>query len=93
MSLPVDYSQNKYLAVTFKRDASYIATPETLALQPALNELVYVGQIGQLRDAHLYSIPLSKWDEFDLSRLREVQGVTYVSIQEPKMRMKRTDDL
>ena len=93
MSLPTDYGQNKYLAVTFRRDTGYIANPAALALQPSLSELVHVGQIGQLDDAHLYSIPLSKWEAFDLSRLREVQGVSSVSIQEPKMRTKRAEDL
>lgn len=91
MSLPTDYSQNKYLAVTFKRISPYIDSPHSLSA--AMPSLTYVGQIGQLREAHLYSVPLANWSTFDVSRLRALNDVGSVEVQQPRVRAKRGDDL
>lgn len=91
----MDYSQNKYLAVIFKRTSSYIDHPQSLAGTMASSGLAYVGQIGQLREAHLYSLPLANLDSLDvvLYRLRVTSDVLSVQVQEPKGRLKRGEDL
>jgi hypothetical protein len=94
MALPTDYTQNKYIAVIFKRDSAYIHDPSTLITTSVArsNGMDYVGQVGQLREAHLYSIPLSNWGTFDIEGLRKVDGISSAEVQEPKMRAKRGGD-
>lgn len=87
MALPTDYNQHKYLALTFRRGSEYIEYPSNLVM--SIPDLQYIGQIGQLKDAHLYGIPLAAWDTFDVSQLESLRDVTSVQIQEPKMRAKR----
>jgi hypothetical protein len=93
MSLPTDYSQNKYLAVTFKRISPYIDSPHSLSAAMPSSGLAYVGQIGQLREAHLYSVSLENWSTFEVSRLRALNDISSVEVQEPRVRAKRGDDL
>jgi hypothetical protein len=93
MSLPTDYSQNKYLAVTFRRISPYIDSPRSLSAALPSSGLAYVGQIGQLREAHLYSVPLASWGTFDISHLRVLNDIVSVEVQEPRVRAKRGNDL
>ena len=90
MALPTNYNLNKYLAVTFQLDSEYINNPSNLAT--SIPGLHYVGQIGQLREAHMYGIPLAVWDSFAISQLESLRDVTSVQIQEPKMRAKRAGE-
>jgi hypothetical protein len=87
MALPTNYNQNKYLAVTFRRGSEYIEHPSNLAM--SIPDLQYIGQIGQLKDAHLYGIPLAAWATFNIGQLDSLRDVTSVRIQEPKIRTKR----
>ncbi|PVF97840.1 hypothetical protein CPB86DRAFT_407933 [Serendipita vermifera] len=94
MALPTDYTRNKYIAIIFKRDSSYIRDPSSLLMTSVARSggMEYVGQVGQLQEAHLYSMPLANWESFDINVLRTVDGISSADVQEPRMRAKRGAD-
>lgn len=86
----LDHNSNIYLAVTVSPSSHVYENPAELATRP---ELTYVGQVGQLRDVHLLSIPRDDWSQTQadvLSAIRNVNGVQRVDVQEaPRTRTKR----
>ncbi|KAF7981081.1 hypothetical protein HWV62_35572, partial [Athelia sp. TMB] len=89
----LDHSTNAYLAVTLTPASPYYHNPAGLcSFHPAIN---HIGQLGQLSDVQLLSVPKTEWD---ISRqeitnvLRAQAGVTRVDVQEVKQRAKRGRD-
>lgn len=93
MSLPTDYNLNKYLAVTFKRGSTYIANPGSLCQTIPEVGLTYVGQVGQLRESHLYSITLARWTGSEVDPIRALEDVSSVEVQELRSRRRRGEEL
>jgi hypothetical protein len=99
--LNLDYTSNIYLAVTLAPSSSYASDPASLSTShSALSnaQFTHVGQVGQLRDVQLYSVPKDKWEQSgvqeavtDALRKASPEGVRDVEIQAVKMRSKRTE--
>jgi len=89
--MPLDHS-NIYLAVTLARASPFYANPSGLsASHSAIN---HVGNVGQLPDVHLFSVPKVEWDSWQqdiLSFLKGSEGVQRVDVQSPKTRSKRDE--
>ena len=83
---------NIYLAVTLAKTSPFYANPSGLsASHSAVN---HVGNVGQLPDVHLFSVPKVEWDSGQqdiLNFLKGGEGVRRVDIQSPKMRSKRDE--
>jgi len=82
---------NVYLAVTLARTSPFYANPSGLLVYH-FNAVNYVGNVGQLPDVQLFSVPKVVWDSQQqeiLSLLRDSEGVQRVDVQSPKMRSKR----
>jgi len=86
----LQHEANTYFAVTISNDGPYSHDPTTLALaHPAL---LYISQIGELKDAHLLATPKQEnVDDVVLAALRKDEGVTSVEVQFPKQRVKRDE--
>jgi hypothetical protein len=85
--LSLNYTTHAYLSILLARSSSLLADPS--AVHP---ELKHVGQVGQLADIHLFSVPRATWDHSSaaiIGALRQIDGVLKVDIQEPRMRAKR----
>ncbi|KAN0139020.1 hypothetical protein V8E53_003408 [Lactarius tabidus] len=83
--LSLNYTTHVYLSILLS--SSLLADPS--AVHP---ELKHVGQVGQLADVHLFSVPKATWDHSSaaiIGALRQIDGVLKVDIQEPRMRAKR----
>lgn len=91
MSLVMDHDLNKYLAVTFKRNTAYISNPSSLCDTVPEIGLTYVGQVGQLRESHVYSIPLVQWTGSEVDAIRALEGIASVGVQELRTRSRRED--
>lgn len=85
-----DHGANVYLAVTISPNSPLFQHPEQLAVHPALT---HVGQVGELRDVQLLSVPRENWSGAQndvMSSLNGVDGVKRVDVQDPpRMRAKR----
>ncbi|KAF9065468.1 hypothetical protein BDP27DRAFT_1151813, partial [Rhodocollybia butyracea] len=84
----MDHNVNTYVAVTVSPNSAF-SFASLASIHPSLS---HVGPIGQLHDVHLVSVPKQDWDNIGddiLASLRSSEGVTHVSIQEPKQRAKR----
>lgn len=83
---------NVYLAVTLARSSPFYANPSQLsASYSAVN---HVGNVGQLPDVQLFSVPKVEWDSRQqdiLSFLKGNEGVQRVDVQSPKTRPKRDE--
>jgi len=83
---------NIYLAVTLARSSPFYANPSGLLVYHfAVN---YVGNVGQLPDVQLFSVPKVVWDSRQqdiLSFLKGSEGVQRVDVQSPKTRSKRDE--
>lgn len=93
-SSSVNYSTHTYLAVTFSTSSHFLADPDSLSsVHPAL---AHVGQVGELKDVHLFSVPKEEWKRAD-SAIQDVlsakraEGVLRVDVQVPKGRAKRDE--
>jgi len=89
---PMSLDSNIYLAVTLARTSPFYANPSGLLVyQFAVN---YVGNVGQLSDVQLFSVPKVVWDSRQqdiLSFLKGSEGVQRVDVQSPKTRSKRDE--
>jgi len=89
--MPLD-NFNIYLAVTLARASPFYANPSGLsASHSAVN---HVGNVGQLPDVQLFSVPKVVWDSRQqdiLSFLKGSEGVQRVDVQSPKTRSKRDE--
>ena len=81
-----------YLAVTLARSSPFYSNPSRLsAPYPTIN---HVGNVGQLPDVQLFSVPKVEWDSQQqdiLSFLKGSEGVQRVDVQSPKTRSKRDE--
>jgi len=88
----LDYNSNVYLAVTLPSSSTFLSQPQTLADRHHL--LTHVGQVGQLDDIHMYSVPKADWQQNQdevLSLLRAQAGVGRVDVQIPAQRTRRDE--
>ncbi|KAG8899587.1 hypothetical protein FRB99_006562, partial [Tulasnella sp. 403] len=96
-SSSLDYAANAYLAVTIHHNSPFFAHPTDLPSVPLLHpyQLSYVGNVGQLDDTHLYSVPKSTFESVKsqiYGAFDKMQGdVASVDIQIPKQRNKRNE--
>ncbi|KAF9650636.1 hypothetical protein BDM02DRAFT_1351840 [Thelephora ganbajun] len=85
-------NSNTYLAVTLARSSPFYTNPSGLsASHSAIN---HIGNVGQLPDIQLFSVPKAEWDSRQqdiLSFLKGCEGVQRVDVQSPKMRLKRDE--
>lgn len=89
----LDYTANTYLAVSLSPSSPYLQDPS--ALSTAHPALTHVGQLGQMRDVQLLSIPISDWDHTEhdvIKSLNAQQGVIRVDVQVAKRRTKRGEE-
>lgn len=81
-----------YLAVTLARSSPFYSNPSGLSIPySAVN---HVGNVGQLPDVQLFSVPKAEWDSRQqdiLSFLKGSEGVQRVDVQSPKARSKRDE--
>jgi hypothetical protein len=90
---PPDYDNNVYLAVTLNLESDYLNDPS--ALRRLDRDLAVVGQVGQLPDVQLLSVPKAVWDQRGdavQETLRAADGVLAVQVQTVKARVKRMAD-
>jgi len=91
LSMTLDNS-NVYLAVTLARTSPFYVNPSGLsASHSAVN---HVGNVGQLSDVQLFSVPKVEWDSRQqdiLSFMKGGEGVQRVDVQSPKTRSKRDE--
>ncbi len=89
----LNHASNVYVTVTISSSSPLSRDPEELARR---SSLTYVGNVGQLQDVHVLSVPKSSWDNTQhdvLRRLNSMEGVTRVEVQEPpRTRAKRGID-
>ena len=87
-----DHNANVYLTVTVSQSSPLYQNPNLLACHSALT---HVGQVGQLRDVQLLSVPRGDWDHVQgdvFSALNSLQGVRRVDVQDPpRLRAKRDE--
>ncbi|KAJ7777834.1 hypothetical protein DFH07DRAFT_730818 [Mycena maculata] len=93
MALNLNYAGNTYLAVTLPPASSYLQTPASLGLvHPAV---AHVGQVGEMPDVQLVSVPKQEWEVSEAVRaeiLAAFEAVGKVDVQKPKQRAKRGGD-
>ncbi|KAJ7643936.1 hypothetical protein FB45DRAFT_896476 [Roridomyces roridus] len=93
MALSLNYAANTYLAVTLPAASSYLTTPESLGIvHPAV---AHVGQVGEMPDVQLVSVPKEEWEGPQGKReeiLQALKAVGKVDVQAPKQRAKRGGD-
>jgi hypothetical protein len=81
-----------HLAVTLAKSSPFYTNPSDLsASYPTVN---HVGNVGELQDVQLFSVPKVEWDSRQqdiLSFLKGSEGVQRVDVQSPKTRSKRDE--
>lgn len=97
MTASLDYNSNTYLAITLSHNSPIISSPQSLLSSGASGsrfELSHVGQVGQLSDVQLWSVPKDHWNAYSediLSFLKGKEGVEGVDVQELKQRTRRDE--
>jgi hypothetical protein len=89
----LDHTANAYLAVSLSPSSPYLQNPSELS--SAHPSVTHVGQVGQMSDVQLFSIPKQEWDRAQhdiLGLLNAQQGVTRVDVQAVTQRTKRGGD-
>ena len=90
---PLDHIANAYLAISLSPSSLYYHNPSALSI--AHPSIAYVGQVGQMTDTQLFSIPRQEWDQAQrdiLGSLTAQEGVTRVDVQSLQQRAKRGGD-
>ena len=95
----MNHDTHTYVAITLSASSPFLSSPGTLAsAHPGLG-LAYQGQVGQLSDVHLYSIPkaegrrsVGEVEEVLVRDLQGSDGVLHVEIQAPRQRARRGGD-
>jgi len=85
-------NSNVYLAVTLARSSPFYTNPSRLSASYSV--VNHVGNVGQLPDVQLFSVPKVEWDSRQqdiLSFLKGSEGVQRVDVQSPKARSKRDE--
>lgn len=98
----LDYELQTYIAVTLSSSSPYFTSPPALAARHAWIALNYVGQVGELSDVHLYSIPKSELvkrgrsikdvENLVVQDIRGSDGVLHVEVQMPRQRIRRAGE-
>ncbi|TFK32605.1 hypothetical protein BDQ12DRAFT_692303 [Crucibulum laeve] len=89
MPQSLDHNNFTYLAVTLSPSTS----PSSLSAGP---HLTHIGQVGQLQDVQLFSVPKLEWQNHGDDILKDIgerDGVLRVDVQVPERRAKRGDEL
>jgi len=97
MTIPptLNYQLNTYLTVTLQPASNLITQPSLL--NRAHSSLVFTGQVGELEDVKLFSVPKAEWDQEGVkedifAKLLGESGVQSVEIlAEPSKRSKRDE--
>ncbi|KAJ3731602.1 hypothetical protein DFJ43DRAFT_1078027 [Lentinula guzmanii] len=93
MTMNQNYDLNTYVAVSLAPNSPFLNTPSSLSsIHPALT---HVGQVGQLQDVQLVSVPKDDWNNIGddiLASLKGSEGISSVSVQELRQRTKRGGD-
>ncbi|KAJ4475540.1 hypothetical protein J3R30DRAFT_565468 [Lentinula aciculospora] len=91
--MALNHNLNTYVAVTLAPNSPFLDVPSSLStVHPAVT---HVGQVGQLHDVQLVSVPKEDWSNIGddiLASLKGSEGVTSVNVQELKQRTKRGSD-
>jgi len=85
-------NSNIYLAVSLARTSPFYTNPSDLSASHS--SVNHVGNVGQLPDVQLFSVPKAVWDSQQqdiLSFMKGSEGVQRVDVQSPKMRSKRDE--
>lgn len=85
-------NSNIYLAVTLGRSSPFYTNPS--GLSTSYSAVNHVGNVGQLPDVQLFSVPKVEWDSRQqdiLSFLKGSEGVQRVDVQSPRTRSKRDE--
>jgi len=85
-------NSNIYLAVVLARSSPFYTNPSGLSASHFT--VNHVGNVGQLPDVQLFSVPKVEWDSRKqdiLDFLKGSEGVQRVEVQSPKMRFKRDE--
>lgn len=85
-------NSNIYLAVTLARSSPFYTNPSQLST--SYSGVNHVGNVGQLPDVQLFSVPKVEWDSRQqdiLSFLKGSEGVQRVDVQSLKTRSKRDE--
>lgn len=88
----LDHSLNTYLALSLRPTSSFMHNPANIAQYVPAAQLTHIGNVGQLADVHLFSVPKSEWERVNeqvLATLKSLDGVESVEVQVPKQRAKR----
>ena len=89
----LDYNANTYLAITLSPSLTYLLDLSSLAkVHPSA---IHVGQVGEMKDVQLISVPKQQWDSAQkdiLQYLNDQEGIHSVDVQSVKVWPKRGGD-
>ena len=89
----LDHDANRYLAITLSPSSPYLCDPSSQAkVHPSV---IHVGQVGEMNDMQLISIPKQQWYSAQndiLQYLNGQEGICSVDVQSVKVRPKRGGD-
>lgn len=89
----MNHNTHTYLSVNLAHNSPFLATPDALsAMYPSMK---YEGQVGELADVHLFSVPKEDWANVEnhvLNGLESTHGVLHVQVQTPRQRVKRGEE-
>ncbi|KIY49404.1 hypothetical protein FISHEDRAFT_41468 [Fistulina hepatica ATCC 64428] len=84
----LNHAANIYLALTL---AASLPPSSVVQHSSIPSSLTHVGQVGELADVQLFSIPKTEWHDNFIQSLKDVDGVLRVDVQEPRQRSKRDE--
>lgn len=88
--LALNHDINVYLAVSLTPTSIYTNTPIALSEYPSVAQ---VGNVGELPDVKLLSVPKGEWQNINEDILQQLRkdsaNIVRVDVQEPKARKKR----
>lgn len=97
--MATNHNQYTYVAVTFSSSSPFFPAPNSLVARHPSLPLNYVGQVGQLSDTHLYSVPNTELqkrgaqaESVMIRDIRGSEGVIHVEVQKPAQRARRGGD-
>lgn len=88
--LAPNYGENVYIAVTLTPNSAYMYSPIVLPDYPSV---MHVGNVGELQNVKLLSVPKNDWLAIRSDVLRMLCGdktnIEDVEVQVPKLRTRR----
>ena len=89
----MNHNTHTYLSVNLAHNSPFLSTPDALsAMYPSMK---YEGQVGELADVHLFSVPKEEWANVEndvLNGIEGMHGVLYVQVETPRQRVKRGEE-